>query len=116
MDTVEGSRSGPVLLTMLFRCCNFMLVFLLERNTQECVCQVFEGIEKTLGMEAMRELFGVILPDNGSDFKNSNRLQLSIAGERRTWIFYCKNGFMAEGAAGKEPRIDPLHSTQGPSL
>lgn len=89
MDTVEGSRSGPVLLTMLFRNCNFMLIFLLERNTQECVCQVFEGIEKALGMEAMRELFGVILTDNGPEFKNPNRLERNLAGEYRTRVFYC---------------------------
>ena len=69
MDTVEGSKGGPVLLTMLFRSCNFMLIFLLARNTQADVCEIFEAMELVLGTEKMRDLFEVILTDNGLEFK-----------------------------------------------
>ena len=89
MDTVHGTRSGPVLLTMLFRSCGFMLVFLLEHDTQECVCQVFEHIEKAIGLESVRETFGVILTDNGSEFKNPALIERNLAGESRTRVFYC---------------------------
>lgn len=89
MDTVEGSRGGPVLLTMLFRSCNFMAVFLLERNTQNAVCQVFEGIEAILGTDIMKDTFGAILTDNGAEFKNPALLEQNLAGKPRTKIFYC---------------------------
>ena len=89
MDTVKGSTSGPVLLTMLFRSCSFMLIFLLKHNTQECVAEVFEGIEAALGSELMQKTFGAILTDNGSEFKNPQLLETSLSGERRTFVFYC---------------------------
>lgn len=90
MGTVEGGRSsGQVLLTMFFRNCGFMAIFLLEHNTQECVCQVFEQIEGVLGTEKMAEVFGVILTDNGSEFKDPSLLEKNLAWECRTRIFYC---------------------------
>ena len=89
MDTVEGGKGGPVLLTMLFRNCGFMLIFLLARNTQAEVCQVFESIEHALGTQTMRELFEVILTDNGSEFKNPSLLEQNLSGKHRTHIFYC---------------------------
>ena len=89
MDTVEGAVGGPVLLTMLFRSCSFMLIFLLERNTQECVCQVFNALEECLGTDAMLALFAVILTDNGSEFKNPALLEKNLAGKRRANVFYC---------------------------
>ena len=67
MDTVEGSRGGPVLLTILFRNCGFMFIFLLARNTQADICKVFESMEQVLGTQTMRNLFGAILTDNGPD-------------------------------------------------
>ena len=89
MDTVEGSKGGPVLLTMLFRSCNFMLIFLLARNTQADVCEIFEAIETVLGTEKMQELFEVVLTDNGAEFKNPSLLERNLSGQRRTHIFYC---------------------------
>lgn len=89
MDTVKGSTSGPVLLTMLFRNCSFMLIFLLQNNTQECVAEVFENIEAVLGLDLMQSTFGCILTDNGSEFKNPQLLETSLSGKRRTRIFYC---------------------------
>ncbi len=89
MDTVEGSKGGPVLLTMLFRSCNFMLIFLLARNTQADVCETFEAMELVLGTEKMRELFEVILTDNGPEFKNPSLLERNLSGQRRAHIFYC---------------------------
>lgn len=89
MDTVEGSKGDPVLLTMLFRSCNFMLIFLLARNTQAEVCETFEAMELVLGTEKMRELFEVILTDNGPEFKNPSLLERNLSGQRRAHIFYC---------------------------
>lgn len=89
MDTVEGTRGGPVILTLLFRGSNFMVMFLLERNTQEQVCQIFNTLEKRLGAEGMLEQFPVILTDNGSEFKNPALIERNLAGKQRTRLFYC---------------------------
>ncbi len=89
MDTVEGTRGGPVLLTLLFRSLGFMLIFLLPHCTQACVCQVFNAIEKALGIQGMLGVFPVILTDNGSEFKNPALLEKNLKGEKRTRIFYC---------------------------
>lgn len=82
-------QGGPVLLTMLFCSCNFMLIFLLVRNTQTDVCEVFEAIETVLGTEKMRKLFEAVLTDNGAGFKNPTLLERNLSGQRRMHIFYC---------------------------
>ncbi len=89
MDTVEGKKGGPVLLTMLFRNCNFMLIFLMEHNTQECVCQIFNSLEQQLGLEGMLDTFPVILTDNGSEFKNPTLIEKNLSCKFRTKLFYC---------------------------
>ncbi|MCR4617061.1 MAG: helix-turn-helix domain-containing protein [Lachnospiraceae bacterium] len=64
MDTVKGSRqAGKCLLTFLFRSCNFMLVILLPRCTQECVIKAINDLTETLGMRLFRKYFPVILTD-----------------------------------------------------
>ena len=89
MDTVEGTRGGPVLLTMFFRSCGFMLIRLLEHNTQDNVCSQFNALERCLGIEGMNHTFPVILTDNGSEFKNPALIETNINGELRTRLFYC---------------------------
>lgn len=89
MDTVEGSKDGLVLLTILFRNCNFMLIFLLAKNTQANVCEIFGTMEAVLNTEKMYELFEVLLTDNGPEFKNPSLLERNLSGQRRTRIFYC---------------------------
>lgn len=90
LDTVHGSnKKGMVLLTMLFRNCNFMLIFLLEECTQLCVQEVFDRLEEGLGLELFRRLFRIIITDNGSEFKNPVALETGLDGSLRTKIFFC---------------------------
>jgi IS30 family transposase len=91
MDTVEGSKGNgsKVFLTMLFRNCSLMLIFLLEEKTTECVTKVFDWLTNELGIETFRELFPVILTDNGSEFQKPERLECDIYGKIRTKIYYC---------------------------
>lgn len=92
MDTVEGLKSeNKVLMTLLFRSCNFMLVYLLESQTQAEVCKVFDSLESELGYDTFTKLFPLILTDNGSEFKDPNALETSINGGKRTRIFYCES-------------------------
>jgi len=91
MDTVVGGRGKgkKVLLTMFFRNCSLMLIFLLQEKTQEQVVEVFDVISEKLGVELFSELFPVILTDNGTEFQFPNRLECNSDGEKRTKIFYC---------------------------
>lgn len=91
MDTVEGGRenSKQAFLTMLFRNCSFMLIFVLEEKTQERVIEVFDILTQKLGIKVFHELFPLILTDNGTEFQFPARLECDENGEIRTKIFYC---------------------------
>ena len=101
MDTVEGAKNTkPCFLTMLFRNCNLMLMFLLEEQTQEEVNKVFDYLTKVLGIELSQKLFEVILTDNGHEFQDRLSLECDENGEIGTRIYYC----------------DPNHSDQKGAL
>jgi IS30 family transposase len=91
MDTVEGGRdnSRQAFLTLLFRNCSLMLVFVLEEKTQDHVIEVFDLLTEKLGIETFQELFQVILTDNGTEFQFPARLECNKYGEIRTKVFYC---------------------------
>ena len=91
MDTVEGSKKNgsKVFLTMLFRNCSLMIIFLLEEKTQTCVTEVFDLLTRLLGIDAFRELFQVILTDNGTEFQNPVWLESTEDGEMRTKVYFC---------------------------
>lgn len=90
MDTVKGVRnSGKCLLTLLFRSCNFMLILLLPKCTQECVIDAINSLTDTIGLTLFRKYFPVILTDNGSEFKNPYDIEKTEDGKQRTYVFYC---------------------------
>ena len=90
MDTVHGSnKTGNVMLTLLFRSCNFMLIFLMPECTKECVKQVFDSLTELLGIEVFRIVFPLILTDNGSEFKGAEDLENDKMNTFRTHVFYC---------------------------
>lgn len=91
MDTVLGgiTNSTQVFLTMLFRNCSLMLLFPIKEKNQHCVTEVFDFLSSSLGMTAFRELFPLILTDNGVEFQFPARLECDEAGEIRTKIFFC---------------------------
>lgn len=89
MDTVEGIKGGKVLLTIMFRNCSLMLIFLLDSKTQEEVKRVFDELTAMLGIKIFQSLFPVILTDNGSEFQNPLSLECTENGEIRTKIYYC---------------------------
>jgi len=89
LDKGDSLVSGKVLLTLMFKSCDFMLAFLRERNTSQTVIYHFNWMYDLLGAERFKALFPVILTDNGSEFSNPNALELNENGERRTYIFYC---------------------------
>lgn len=90
MDSVVGTPGPKVLLTLQFVSCGFMLAFLRSSNNAASVIDIFNSLEKTLGLDTFRRMFPVILTDNGSEFSNPLALEFSpTTKERKTRIFYC---------------------------
>ena len=93
MDTVEGRKGGKVFLTLLFRRSKFMLIYLMENKTKECVEEVFKGIKKAIGIELFKKIFEVILTDNGSEFLNPMSIEKDEETEEIvSHVFYCNPG------------------------
>ncbi|WP_235839338.1 hypothetical protein [Clostridium sp. Marseille-P2415] len=64
MDTVVGcDGSRKVFLTLYFRVCKLMLIYLLPDKTTTSVKKVFDSLEKALGTLLFCQLFQVILTD-----------------------------------------------------
>lgn len=89
MDTVEGTKGGKVLLTLMFRNCSLMLAFLLESKTQEEVLRVFNDLTNALGDALFHQIFPVILTDGGTEFQNPTLLEYTSNDIRRTNLYYC---------------------------
>ena len=89
MDTVEGKKGGKVLLTIHFVKAEFMLAFLRDYNDSRSVTDIFDAIDSCIGTDRFREIFPVILTDNGSEFSDPSAIETDAAGCRRTRIFYC---------------------------
>ena len=91
MDTLAGKigATEPVLLTIHFVQSELMIAFLRKNNTAKSVLDVFDHLYALLGPKVFRNLFPVILTDNGSEFSNPSALEFDSSGQRRTSIFYC---------------------------
>ena len=91
LDTVEGGRdnSTQAFLTIFFRNCSLMLIFVLQEKSQDQVIKVFDYLTEKLGIKVFQELVPVILTDNGVEFQFPERLECDKNGEIRTKIFYC---------------------------
>lgn len=89
MDTVHGTRSGKVLLTLHFPVPKLMLALLLDKNNARCVTDSINHIYQSIGKTRFRKLFPIILTDNGPEFSNPSALEIDRDGKKRTKIFYC---------------------------
>jgi len=89
MDTVHGGRGGKTLLTLFFRSCSLMIAFIMESCTQACVKDAFDYLHEILGADKFRELFPLILTDNGSEFKAPEEIEHDENGSTRTKMYYC---------------------------
>lgn len=90
MDTVKGKKEkGQVILTMLMMKYDIMLMFLLPDCKASSVVSVFDFLTDVLDIEVFRNLFPVILTDNGSEFKKAEELEYTSTNEQRCIVFYC---------------------------
>lgn len=105
MDTVKGAHgSKKTLLTFIFTKHSFMIAFLMKDATKRSVVDVFDYLSSQLGLAAFRELFPVILTDNGVEFKDAIALEYTPTNVRRTNLFYCD-----PQASWQKPHVEKNH-------
>jgi len=101
MDTVVGCEgSHKVLLTLFFRNCKLMLIYLLPDKTTSSVKKVFDSLEEKLTTLGFCKTFPLILTDRGFEFSKPDELECGINNIIRTSIYYC----------------DPMASWQKPGI
>lgn len=89
LDSVEGVKGGPVLLTIHFVQQELQLAFLRTANDSQSVIDIFERLYLQLRPDVFLQLFPVLLADNGSEFSNPGAIELDRQGNQRTRLFYC---------------------------
>lgn len=91
MDTVEGPKSAEkVLLTFILVDTKFMIIRLIDKQTSNDVSAAFYEIKKQLGSKLFKEVFRIILTDNGSEFFNPYAIEKEIdTGKKLINLFYC---------------------------
>ena len=90
MDTVIGKfEDKKCILTLYFRNSKLMLMFLINKYKPSEVEKVFNKLKEKLTIEVFKEMFEVILTDNGWEFSKPNELEInSSTGEKIINIFY----------------------------
>lgn len=91
MDTLEGTRGGPCLLTLKFTAARFILAFLRPSNDARSVREIFDELYDRLGHADFVRIFPGLLTDNGSEFSDPLALEFKD-GVRRTFVFFCDPG------------------------
>ena len=90
MDTVIGIKGGKVLHTLYWRDEKLMLAFLLDNKEMQSTVKVIDDLEDLLGVETFRNLFPVVLTDNGLEFADPQLFEYSKDGSRRMKLFFCE--------------------------
>lgn len=89
IDSIEGTKGGAVLLTITFVTDGLQIAFRRDHNDAQSVITVFNQRYATLGADSFKDLFPVILADNGSEFSDPKRIEFDEHGNRRSYVFYC---------------------------
>lgn len=92
MDCVEGKlEEEAALLTLTIPALSFQLAFIMNSQTCESVVQALDKIELSIGSELFKQIFPVILTDNGSEFSDIVGIETSCqTGKTRTKVFFCE--------------------------
>lgn len=89
MDTVYNNPSGPYLQTFIFEKTAFMIGFIHQSKTNECMASSIDWLEESLGSELFSKILSVVLTDRGAEFEKWKLFELDRTGRTRLNIFYC---------------------------
>ena len=89
MDTVEGVKGGKVILSLYFVNCDFQYYILMKSKHSINTVNALNELKEKLG-DKYKELFGVILADNGVEFSDIEGIeQYPDSMEQATKLFFC---------------------------
>lgn len=90
MDCVEGVKDDTAaILTLHLVEYHLQLYYIMPEHTSECVVATLDIIEEALGNELFKQIFELILTDNGHEFWDINGMERSVNKGKRTKIFFC---------------------------
>lgn len=92
MDTVIGKfEDKKCILTLYFVKSKLMLMFLIKKYNPSEVTKIFNILKNKLGIDKFKEMFEVILTDNGWEFSKPLELEVNHkTGEKLINVFYCE--------------------------
>lgn len=94
IDTVESvlSSSHKCLLTIHSTATHFMLIYVLDRKTKDCVSNKFLELQKMFGIDDYKRFFNVSLTDRGTEFCDPLSLEMDFStGEQLANLFFCNS-------------------------
>ena len=78
-------------MTLYFRNSKLMLMFLIKKYKPSEVKRIFNNLKKKIGVEKYKELFEIILTDNGWEFSKPLDIEIDYnTGEKIINVFYCE--------------------------
>lgn len=118
MDCVEGVKEDrAALLTLHFPAFCMQLAVLMEEHTSRAVVTALDTIEEALGAELFREIFEVLLTDNGHEFLDIKGMERSLYEGKRTTVFFCEaNRSDEKGSCENNHRLIRYVIPKGTSL
>ena len=90
MDTVIGKfEDSKCIMTLYFRTSKLMLMFLIKKYKPSEVTKIFNKIRVLIGDDLYKEMFEVILTDNGWEFSKPEDIEFNYeTGEKLISVFY----------------------------
>lgn len=92
MDTVIGKfEDKNCIMTLYFRKSKLMLMYLIPKYNPNGVVKIFDQLKELLGIKMFKEMFEVILTDNGWEFSKPIEIECdSKTGEKIINLYYCE--------------------------
>lgn len=120
LDCVEGKKEdSAVLMTLHWPREHMQLYYIIDAHDAEHVVKQLDIIESMLGLTLFREMFPLILTDNGHEFTDVKGMERSFTtpGEKRTTIFFCEpNRSDEKGSCERNHRLLRKIIPKGTSL
>lgn len=90
MDTVIGQfEDNKCIMTLYFRKSKLMLMFLIKKYKPSEVTKVFDTIRASIGDDLYKQIFEIILTDNGWEFSKPEDIEINCeTGEKLISVFY----------------------------
>ena len=90
MDTVIGKfEDNKCIMTLYFRKSKLMLMFIIKKYKPSEVSKIFNKIRESIGNDLYKEMFEVILTDNGWEFSKPEDIEFDYGtGEKLINVFY----------------------------